>query len=334
MQRWQFQNMLEVGKKLFAKIHKRKYAANHNHEIHFMAREIDDWLPRGIKALQEGGYTPRHLKRHYFPDEMVDQLHLSDRVFQHILLQQLKPTFKHVMNPNCYHLAGPTGVKYATERIRHILQEEKPQFFIRADVKSFYKSIPHFKLVADIKKHYDDPKVQAILQRIIENPIETPRGYKNPVHGIALRGPLSQFFSGLYLKLLDDTLSKLNTTYIRYQDDILILCKTKRQMHRARRRMMDILHERRLGLSRKKSRMGSIHSGFHFLGVYYPGTQPLGNTTVAPVNAGSIHQPEAVQFLSDRGGVRHLLNIKNRRFYAWCRMRGHCVKRANKLSVW
>ena len=106
-----------IGKKLFAKIHKRKYHAHHNNEIHFMAREIDEWLPQGIQSIVDGSYTPRCLKRYYFTDEMVDQLHLSDRIFQHVLLKQLKPTFKHVMNPNCYHLDGPTGVKYATQRI-------------------------------------------------------------------------------------------------------------------------------------------------------------------------------------------------------------------------
>ena len=38
-----------------------------------------------------------------------------------------------------------------------------------------------------------------------------------------------------------------------FHDDILILCKTKRQM----------LHERHLTLSRKKSRMGRVKDGFH-----------------------------------------------------------------------
>lgn len=47
----------------------------------------------GTHDLIEGSYIPRFLKRHYFPEEMIDQLHLSDRVLQHILLQQLKPTF-------------------------------------------------------------------------------------------------------------------------------------------------------------------------------------------------------------------------------------------------
>jgi RNA-directed DNA polymerase len=102
---------------------------------------------------------------------MVDQLHLSDHIFQHVLLKQLKPTFKHVMNPNVYHLSGPTGVQYATQRIKQVLEKDKPNYFLRVDVKSFYKSIPHFKLLADIKQFYNDPKLVVMLENIITNPI-------------------------------------------------------------------------------------------------------------------------------------------------------------------
>ena len=160
-------------------------------------------------------------------------------------MQHRKSTFKHVMNPNCYHLIGPTGVKYATQRIKQVLQEHKPNYFLRVDIKSFYCSIPHFKLIQDIQKYYDDPKVLAMLERIITNPIDAPYGYKNPVHGIALDGPLSQFFSGLYLKSLDDAFLNADVNYFRFQDDVLILCKTKRSMNRCRRRMMPVLQERR-----------------------------------------------------------------------------------------
>jgi hypothetical protein len=40
MKRWDANHMLEIGKKLFAKIHRQKKHANHNHDVHFMAREI------------------------------------------------------------------------------------------------------------------------------------------------------------------------------------------------------------------------------------------------------------------------------------------------------
>jgi RNA-directed DNA polymerase len=68
MKRWHVPDMLAVGHKLFAKFHKKKYHAHHNNEIHFMAREIDTWLPAGIQSMIEGNYSPRHLRRYYFSD--------------------------------------------------------------------------------------------------------------------------------------------------------------------------------------------------------------------------------------------------------------------------
>ena len=219
MKRWDFTDMMGVGCKLFRSIHKRKRYAHPNHEVHLMARNIGDWLTKGVQSIINGTYTPRFLKRHYFKDEMVDQLHLSDRILQNVLLKQLKLTFAHVMNPNCYHLHGPSGVRLATQCIKEALTLQQPKYIIRADIKSYYKSIRHHILIEDVKRHYSDPNVRLMLENIIKNPIETPRGYKNPDYGIALRGPLSQFFSALYLKPLDDAFDTMDVTYLRYQDD-------------------------------------------------------------------------------------------------------------------
>ncbi|NCT57032.1 MAG: reverse transcriptase, partial [Legionella sp.] len=65
MKQWDVSDMMKIGRKLFAKIHKQKHHANHNHDVHLMARELDDWMIQGIESLRDGSYTPRHLKRHY-----------------------------------------------------------------------------------------------------------------------------------------------------------------------------------------------------------------------------------------------------------------------------
>ena len=168
-------------------------------------------------------------------------------------------------------------------------------------------------------------KVIAMLENIIKNPIETPRGYKNADHGIALRGPLSQFFSGIFLKKLDDTFANAGIHYFRYQDDLLVLCKTKRQLNRCRRRMMEILHERGLSLSRKKSRMGCVSDGFHFLGVYYSPTQTENNIKMTHANDDSI-EVRPVHSLSELGRVKRFLIIKRRGFYALFPTREPCAR--------
>ena len=301
MKRWDFMAMMNAGRKLFASIHRKKHLANHNHDVHLMARNIHEWLSEGIQAIINGTYSPRFLKRYYFKDEMIDQLHLSDRILQNLLLKQLKSTFTHVMSPHCYHLHGPSGVKLATERIKQILAEQKPKYFIRADIKSYYKSIQHHLLIQDVKHYYNDLNLQSMLENIIKNPIETPRGYRNPDNGIALRGPLSQFFSGLYLKPLDDAFDAMNVTYLRYQDDIIILCQTKRQLVRCKQRLMDVLKEKRLRLSRKKTRIGSIDKGFHFLGINSLEPQPSDGTKVSQNAFDSAGQKQTEPYLSHMG---------------------------------
>lgn len=328
MKRWDANSMLELGKKLFAKIHRQKKHANHNHDVHIMAREIDEWLPQGIQSLIDGTYDPRCLKRYCFEGEVVDHVHLSDRILQHLLLKQLKPTFKHVMNSNVYHLVGPSGVKHATSRIKQVLEEEKPKYFLRVDIRSYYASIPHYKLLNDIKQYYHDPKMIAMLENIITNPIDTPRGCRNPSHGIALRAPLSQFFSALYLKPLDDALSRMDIVYVRYQDDILALCKSKRQLNRCKKRMMEVLGERQLKLSRKKSRMGTITDSFHFLGIHYSLTQPENHISVKQANDDAIATTQPAQYLSKMGGGKPLFNINSLLLCVSHRMHGRYAKRA------
>ena len=188
MKRWCSTEMFNQGKRLFSSIYRRKQQASPNHEIHFLAKELDQWLVEGIHRIKSGIYSPRHTKRHYFDDGVVEQLYVCDRVFQHLILKQLKPTFKHITNANCLHLHGPNGVKVAADKVDKALLCEEYQYFIRADIKFYYRSIQHRFLIDDIKQAFRDEKIIHMLTEIIKNPIDTPWGTKNPDFGLPLRG--------------------------------------------------------------------------------------------------------------------------------------------------
>ena len=66
MKRWNVAEMLEIGEKLFAKIHKQKYYANHNHDVHFMAREMNEWLWQGMQAMVDGSLHAALFKKKLF----------------------------------------------------------------------------------------------------------------------------------------------------------------------------------------------------------------------------------------------------------------------------
>ena len=65
---------------------------------------------------------------------------------------------------------------------------------------------------------------------------------------------------------------------------------------------MQVLRERRLSLSSKKTRIGRIEAGFHFLGIHYPGTQTTDNTNVTQANDRSVIQVNSAHNLTSLGG--------------------------------
>ena len=98
---------------------------------------------------------------------------------------------------------------------------------------------------------------------------------------------------------------------------------------------MDVLQERRLRLSRKKTRMGSIDKGFHFLGINYLEPQPPDGTNVSQNSFDPANQKQSEQYLTSMGGtVRHLLVIQILCIKRSFRMRERYEMHANKLNKW
>ena len=63
--------------------------------------------------------------------------------------------------------------------------------------------------------------------------------------------------------------------YYRYNDDILLLCQTKAQYARAKKRLKMIIHSLQLTLAPKKTQMGQLNKGFHFLSIQYDVAQTM-----------------------------------------------------------
>ena len=56
--RWNAPSMIDRGLHLFNMIYRKKRLANPNHDIHNLARKVDEWLPDSVQSLITGTYTP------------------------------------------------------------------------------------------------------------------------------------------------------------------------------------------------------------------------------------------------------------------------------------
>ena len=191
-----------------------------------------------------------------------------DRLLIHLIHRTIQPTFKHVIHKYCYHLKGPSIIRPLSVNITNRLDQY--HYFYRLDIKSYYASIDHTLLTAQIRSNYDDPRMVDYLCSIITAGVDIDGAVHLPKKGIPLGSSLSPFFGALYLRDLDHAMNRPNVFYARYMDDVLILFKSKCSYCRARKAIARILKSLKLTLSARKTTHGSLHKkGFHFLGIDY-----------------------------------------------------------------
>ncbi len=208
--------------------------------------------------------------RYHFSDETLEVWEYRDRLMLSLLLGQIKSTFSHLVSPVCCHLQGPNGVKTAITGIQNALANREFQYVIRADIRSYYASIDRKILLRQIQESFDDPRVFNYLNAIITAPIDDGGRLLTPDQGIPRRSSVSPFFGAIYLSPLDQAFEhQPGVFYLRYMDDIILLAQTKRQFVHARKKLYAVLRKLKLKLSPSKTKMGKIHSGFHFLGVQF-----------------------------------------------------------------
>ena len=132
-------------------------------------------------------------------------------------------------------------------------------------------------MIARIKQQYgkQTPKIHSpfyltwctrrFLQRSIEVPIDQGGILISPNRGMPRKSSLSSYLAARYIKSLDQHFEhRKDIFYARYNDDIIILCQSKRQFAKAKHKLN--IGSVTINHSTTKTWMGAIQKGFHFLG--------------------------------------------------------------------
>lgn len=271
---WHLNAMLPTAAKLYQKLIQKK-----RHDS-----EKSDWWAIGfsfeqlklkLQAFIHGNYRFSPMRQFQADGETVRMWQYDDRIIMRCLFALLKPTFPYILSKRCYHLKGPHGVKLALRHIRNALETSAFAYAIRIDIKGYYASISHPILIQQCLQHFHDPKVQRYLVDIITHAVDHGGDIFLPRVGIPRRSCFSPSFGALYLLPLDLAFEqRTGCLYVRFMDDVLILFRTKRQFQKGRRVLFQILRDLKLKASPRKTWMGKLLHGFHFLGVRFSVSKP------------------------------------------------------------
>jgi RNA-directed DNA polymerase len=143
---------------------------------------------------------------------------------------------------------------------------------VYADLKSYFDTIPHDRLLALIKTRVADGRVLALVESFIcAGVLEAAKGWQPTERGTPQGGVISPLLANVYLNPLDHSTEQAGYAMVRYAADFVILCLTETEARAALAAVTAWVAEAGLTLHPDQTRVADAtqRGGFDFLGYHF-----------------------------------------------------------------
>ena len=245
--------------------------------VEHFARHAEEELSRMARQMRDGVYRPQPVRRVWIPKTGSTEKRplgipaVRDRIVQGALRHVLEPIFETEFAEQSYGFRPGRGAKDALRRVDTLLKAGHV-WVVDADLKSYFDTIPHERLMALVKARVADGGVLALVESFLRAGVmEESKGWQPTECGTPQGGVISPLLANLYLNPLDHQMVERGWEMVRYADDFVILCGTEAEAHSALAAVSVWVNEAGLTLHPVKTRVVDANGpgGFDFLGYHF-----------------------------------------------------------------
>ena len=224
-----------------------------------------------VKEQIEGGdYHPQLIKRVWIDKPGSTEKRplgiptVRDRVVQTSLRAVVEPIFEREFAPQSYGFRPGRGCKDALGRVQELLTSGHVHV-LDIDIKGYFDSIPHDRLMKLVEEHIADGRVLGIIEGFLKAGVMEGRESWEPEEGTPQGGVISPLLANIYLNPLDWLMVQNGLEMVRYADDMIVLCCNAEKARKALETVRGWMGQAGLTLHPEKTRVVEmIEAGSHF----------------------------------------------------------------------
>lgn len=237
------------------------------------AAKAEFYLSELATALRDGSYRPQAVKRVEIPkgDGRTRPLGIptvKDRIVQQAVRLVIEPVFESGFCDGSYGFRPGRGCHDALREVDRLLQEGHTHV-VDADLRSYFDTIPHERLMARVTAKVSDGRVLDLIRSWLEADILHGLERWTPAEGSPQGAVISPLLANIYLDPLDRLMAEHGYPMVRYADDFVILTRSHAEAEAALALVRAWVAENGLTLHPEKTRIANCRkkgNGFEFLG--------------------------------------------------------------------
>jgi group II intron reverse transcriptase/maturase len=269
----------------FKKVWKAKGAAGIDRQsLNDYAQNLSDNLDQLLLELKTKRYTPHPVKRVEIPKDdggvrLLGIPTVRDRVVQQALNDLLTPIFEEQFHPSSFGYRPNRSCHDAINKATMFIRRYEMQHVVDMDLSKCFDKLDHELILNSIKKRVTDSSVLELLKQFLESGVIVDGEWQRTEIGSPQGGVISPLIANIYLDAFDQEMRKRGHRIVRYADDILIFCRSRKGAENAQAQATKILEEQlKLRVNKTKSHIAHSDEGVKFLGVeigsHYSRIQP------------------------------------------------------------
>jgi len=234
--------------------------------------QLDQQLDRLHHELCGESYRPQPVRQARIPKAGKPGEHrvlgiptVYDRVCQQALSNRLQPIFEPVFDDANFGYRSGRSTKHALRKVWKEIEGGR-EWIVDADLRDFFGSVDHEKLLTLVAQQIADGRVLRIIRSMLTAGSYGEGRLFPTERGTPQGGVISPLLSNILLTPFDREMRRKGYRLTRYADDWVITCSTKAEAQAALAAALRVLEALGVRINPEKTRIVHVQFGFEFLG--------------------------------------------------------------------